>query len=628
MVLKIKNMTISNFKGVSQYSLTFGERTEITGANGTGKTTIADAWYWLMTGKDSVLTDNPNVVPIGVTEANPTVYAECDIDGKPVSIRKVQTYKNKDGKETTSNQYFVNEVPMTERDYKAKLESYGIDFDKMLVLSHPDYLLRDTSKKGREYVRNEILFPMSQKATDKEIADINKLTDLVSQLNDYDLGEIEKMQKATLARINKEIGKDNTVANARIDELTRSKKGLSVQAVKKQIDELQAKINNNQQAQKDTAEKVSKLQQGILQMKFDRNAIVTAQNDERGEKRYNTFRSLSELREAVKKANNAVSDNNLHIQVKQSTITAAESRIKFLEKEIEKIKADNKIMDCCPTCGQKLPKERLEEIKKDFEDGKEFEINRFTDEIAEQKEICEIKKSEIAILYADNDSASKIAHKFEQEIKDLEAQLEELETCAPELPTQALYLDNKISEANHEIEVLQDNNLKEVERNLLGQMATLQNEHAKAFQDEMIDKRIADIRDEIKQAEINRAKAEKLIYQIEQLNKAKNSMLEQSINDHFSIVKWKLFKTLKNGNIEDACTPIVDGYEFGTSTNKGREILAKIDIINSLSTYYDQIFPVFLDNAENLSAQTEARLNLVGQLVEFKVTDTERLNYL
>lgn len=628
MVLKIKNMTISNFKGVSQYSLTFGELTVITGANGTGKTTIADAWYWLMAGKDSVLTDNPNVVPIGVTEANPTVYAECDIDGKPVSIRKVQTYKNKDGKETTSNQYFVNEVPMTERDYKAKLESYGIDFDKMLVLSHPDYLLRDTSKKGREYVRNEILFPMSQKATDKEIADINKLMDLVSQLNDYDLGEIEKMQKATLARINKEIGKDNAVANARIDELTRSKKGLSVQAVKKQIDELQAKINNNQQAQKDTAEKISKLQEGILQMKFDRNALVSAQIDEIGAKRYNLFRSLSELRETVKKANNAVSDNNLHIQVKQSTITAAESRIKYLEKEIEKVKADNKIMDCCPTCGQKLPKERLEEIKKEFEDGKEFEINRFTDEITEQKEICETKKSEIAILYADNDSASKIAHKFEQEIKDLEAQLEELETCAPELPTQAIYLDNKISEANHEIEVLQDNNLKEVERNLLGQMATLQNEHAKAFQDEMIDKRIADIRDEIKQAEINRAKAEKLIYQIEQLNKAKNSMLEQSINDHFSIVKWKLFKTLKNGNVEDACTPIVDGYEFGTSTNKGREILAKIDIINSLSTYYNQIFPVFLDNAENLSAQTEARLNLVGQLVEFKVTDTERLNYL
>ena len=100
------------------------------------------------------------------------------------------------------------------------------------------------------------------------------------------------------------------------------------------------------------------------------------------------------------------------------------------------------------------------------------------------------------------------------------------------------------------------------------------------------------------------------------------------IYEKLGVVKWKLFKTLKNGNIEDACTPIVDGYEFGTSTNKGREILAKIDIINSLSTYYDQIFPVFLDNAENLSAQTEARLNLVGQLVEFKVTDTERLNYL
>ena len=217
--MKINKLTISNFKGISHIAIHPTDRYTIAGQNGIGKTTIADAYYWLFCGKDSKLTDNPNVIPIGSTECQPTVEVELDIDGKIVTVKKMQKYKNKDGKESSSNQYFVNEVPMTEKDFKAKLQEVGIDTEKFLVLSHPDYLLKDNSKKNREYVRNEILFPMAESKSDKEIADIKKLKELSELLGNYKLNEIEAMQKATLKRITDEIGKDNTIANARIDEL-------------------------------------------------------------------------------------------------------------------------------------------------------------------------------------------------------------------------------------------------------------------------------------------------------------------------------------------------------------------------------------------------------------------------
>lgn len=608
MILKIKKLTISNFKGVSSRTIDFTDKTTICGANGTGKTTIADAWYWLIAGKDSTITDNPNVVPIGMTEANPSVSAECDIDGKPVSIKKVQTYKNKDGKETTSNQYFVNDVPLTEKDYKAKMETYGVDFDKLLVLSHPDYLLRDTSKKGREYVRNEILFPMGQSVTDKEIADKNGLKDLSAQLDNYSLVEIEKMQKAVLTKINKEIGKDNSIANARIDELIRNKKGLNCKGIKKQIDELKAKINNNQQAQKEVAEKIEKYRQDILKMSFDRNAIVSAQNDERTAKRFSLRDLLFETNNALTKAKNEVEHIKVLIETDQETIKASESRIKHLNREIEE---EN---HTCPSCGQQMP----ESVVKAF-------VKAAKDDIKDQEEIIEKRKTELATLYGNLDGATKMTHKFKEEVDRIANEIQDIETNKPELPTPAMYLDNKIAEANQQISILEDNNLKEVERNLYGQMATLDCEYAKAFSDEMTDSRIADIKEEIKKAEINRANAEKLIYQIEQLNQAKNEMLEDSINNHFSLVKWKLFRTLKNGNIEDSCLPTIDGFELGTSANRGRETLCKLDIIAGLQKFYGMNYPVFVDNFESVSNDTANRISTDCQLVIFKVTEDKEL---
>ena len=107
------------------------------------------------------------------------------------------------------------------------------------------------------------------------------------------------------------------------------------------------------------------------------------------------------------------------------------------------------------------------------------------------------------------------------------------------------------------------------------------------------------------------------------LNKAKNEMLEKSVNKHFRLVKWKLFKTLKNGNYEDACIPIIDNFELGTSTNKGREILAKLDIISGLSKFYGKNYPILLDNAESLSSVTVDRIDIDNQLIMFNVAEND-----
>lgn len=102
-------------------------------------------------------------------------------------------------------------------------------------------------------------------------------------------------------------------------------------------------------------------------------------------------------------------------------------------------------------------------------------------------------------------------------------------------------------------------------------------------------------------------------------------MLTEEINKHFKIVKWKLFNYQKNGGYVDCCIPLIDDRQFGTSTNKGREILAKLDIISGLQEFFGQSYPVFLDNAESLSEKTTRRIDMDCQLVMMSVSEDKEL---
>ena len=623
--MRLLTLKIESFKGIQSREIDpRGASITICGENGTGKTTIVDAYYWLMTGKDSTLTDNPNVVPIGSTECMPTVTATFDMDGKTVTIRKVQRYKNKDGKESTTNQYIINDVPMTERDFKAKLEEYGID-DRFLALSHPDYLLNDTSKKGREYIRNKILFPMAQTLTDSEIAEKNGLQELVDGLKDYSLSEIEAMNKATLKRINDEIGKDNVIANARIDELSKGKVDADVKAAEKQIAEQKQIIENVRKNHETRKKMIEDDRLRVLKLTMDRNAIVSALNDDTAKKKRDLEDSCLELSQIAIRANNEFERIGTEINVKQETVESLEKRNTYLtEKIATKKDLAVDVPDVCPTCGQPYPKEMAKQIRENASKENYRLIADYNTEIDENKALIESAKMEIANLYAKRDEVSKKLNDLDAKMKALRKEIDSI--VAPDATKDKRYKD--ISKRIEKIQADIDSY----------DPYTFDSEETKAFEvihecekvidadkhNKDIDGRIGEIRQEIKQAEVNRANVEKVLYQIDCLNKAKNELLEESVNKHFTLVKWKLFRTLKNGNIEDACIPMIDGFDIGTA-NHGREVLAKLDIVNGLSKYYGKYYPVFIDNAESLSSCTEKRINIDNQVVTMKVTESKEL---
>ena len=90
MKILLKKLSLENFKGIKSLAIDFTEKTTISGANGTGKTTVYDAFLWCLFGKDSADRKDFNVKTI-----EPNGLATEKIDHSVTAILSI------DGMETT-----------------------------------------------------------------------------------------------------------------------------------------------------------------------------------------------------------------------------------------------------------------------------------------------------------------------------------------------------------------------------------------------------------------------------------------------------------------------------------------------------------------------------------------------
>ena len=76
--------------------------------------------------------------------------------------------------------------------------------------------------------------------------------------------------------------------------------------------------------------------------------------------------------------------------------------------------------------------------------------------------------------------------------------------------------------------------------------------------------------------------------------------VEQRVNAHFSLVRFKMFKTLVNGNKQPACIATVNGVAY-KDVNTAGQINAGLDVIQTLIRHYQFAAPIFVDNCESVA---------------------------
>ncbi len=651
MRIKLNSLHLENFKGIKSLDVNFSNKTNIKGQNASGKTTIFDTFTWLLFNKNSAGEEKFNVRPLDkdgkqIDNVEIKVVAVLDVDGKEVKLSKVQkqNWVKKRGTNTVTlqgnpNSYEIDGYPKSEADFKAYVSGLAQSEEMFKMLTNPQYF---SSLKWKD--QRDILMKLVAEVSDVELAKIDAKYEPL-------LDELEKAPstddiRAKFSKALSEWKKKQSEIPVRIDEAERSKIDIDVAEQELAKADLERKIAECDKKIAGADHSLDRLRGEEMQLQFDMSGIMQTMNMELSKKRSSTDGLICDCNYEVDRIHSLISGKEKQISDNAKAIADADAERKKLGEQynFEKAKAFDEtpylfdeskwVFDesttVCSLCGQKLPADKIEQLKTDFEErktkakadaeeklkaeifkfgtGKKVELNRLIVLGNEKKDLI----TELTKKNADLNTEIDDLKKQEQ---DAIAKKEELSKQLSEIPSEADYSQNEEYvklKAEHDkiladIAKLESEGADKVVTDLKAEKADLQSQLdevnkviAQAANNVAIDDRIETLRDEQKEIEQKVADQEQMIYLLEEFIRFKLNKVSESINSHFKTVNFKLFEMQLNGGMKDCCECTVNGVPYST-LNSGHRIVAGLDIIRSLSELYGVSVPIFVDNAESLN---------------------------
>lgn len=632
----LKKVVLENFMCYAHAEFDFFKITKIMAENGEGKSTIGSCITWVFFNCDIDLKDNPVVrrEVDGVSVDDMDTYGELtfDVDGKEITMKKVQkrTYSKDGSSYKDDNKYFINDVPKTLKDFNAYLD---VDMNVFKMCSNVNAFLNQKPAEMRKY-----LFGLVGDVTDLDIASQKaELAELVPLLNKYTVEELSAMNKATKAKITKDL----PILDGQIKEKERDiqiKSDIDVSDLELLRNSLKEKIADCVAKQTDNDKLLAeydKASADILDLKFKQGDLSRKANEENVKARREIEGKISDKKFLVKQTEKTVADTESCIASSEKVIENIKNCLQVERdkwKEENERKFDNSSL-ICPYCGNEYKEDKKEQLKADFAKHKADNLKAITDNGNMYKERLDKEKATLESLKAELPQHRESLEMLNTAIADLEKQLSELPqeidvTSTEEYKAfeqqiaekeQAMHKANDISSIKVE--------LKAQETALRQQLAECESQIAKS--DTAADEqRLEELRVEQRTQEQNKTNAEKILDLLDELDKAKNETLSDSINSHFSLVKWKLFELNKPGGYKSVCIPTVNGKSILTTmSNKGNRILGRVDICNSIQKISGMSVPIILDDSESLDSTNQKKVaDMVdSQLIMLIVNDSEKL---
>ncbi len=638
MKISLKKLILDNFMCYAHKEIIFGDNTKIAASNGKGKSSITNAYMWLLFNCDYQLSDNPPIRRMvdgkTVDDTDVSVTAVFDVDGKEVVMRKSQKRKySKDGSSyKDDNSYSINDVPKTLRDFNAYL---GADMSILKMCSNINAFLAKKPAEMREF-----LFGLVDGISDVDVAKSKvELAELVPLLEKYTADELSAMNKATKSKVTKEL----PVLDGQIAEKERDiqiKQSLDISALELQKNAIKEKLNKVTEDQLDmdkVAAEHDEIADKILKLKFEISAMQNKANENLDCKRSAIRSAIDDCKTTQMNVIQGISDNDWDIDQSTRTLGILRSKKEKLVAEWKSVNAEkfNELTTVCPTCHREFPAEDIERLKSNFAqnqaerltvietDGKAIaqKIKEIEERIEKLKKCNELNRKTVA------DTGTKLT-KLEEEYNALPAFVD-------------ISGDDEYIGVMAQIEALEINmagmettatraRLKSEETALRQELAECEAKIAKS-DTEADETRLEELLANKRNLGQAQADAQKILDLLDDLDKAKNEVLTNEINKHFNLVKWQLFEFAKNGGYKSTCIPTINGKSILTTmSNKGNRILGRIDICNSIQQISNVVCPIWLDDAESLdSANQQNAVDMVdGQIIMLAVNDNEELEVM
>lgn len=662
MQVKLKRLVIQNFKGCTQRTVEFSHRTVIFGANATGKTTIIDAFMWLLFDKDSTGATKFQVRPLDangdlVDNVEIMVEGTLDTNGKEVVLKKVQKQiwrkkqsTDKPKFEGNENLFEINGYPKSEKDYKEYISD--LMEEKMFrMVTNPKVF---TSLPWKE--QREVLMRLVDNVSDIAIAEADeRFLKLVPELEQASTDDIRKKYTKAL-----NIWKKKQVEiPARIDEVSKqivdidvAEKELQANELREQIADAERQYEDSQGALKEHDRMSGELLhiKGEMRVISDK-AVRLLEEERRGiqERKDKAQRGFDESRRQIqmceldiKRAQSAIERNEAEKKRIQDEWRAGKAKEFPVYEELPALDENSLI---CPTCGQELPENLRQEKLADYEERKkkhraDYEKSKEAFEAAKKERLAQITErgnetvaaikkdqAEMEQLKAGLEQAKKDSMKFN---KEESAAMEELSQfpIMPDLSDNQEYeaLELQYSKLEKELGNMDSGadyrgQIKLRLSGLREKLSMVEKEIASA-DNTAVEERIAELQAEQREVGQKVADQEKMINMLDAFVRTKTDKISGMINAKFNTVSWKLFNMQINGGTTETCECMVNGVPYG-SLNSGHQIIAGLDIISSLSDLHGVAAPVFIDNAEALNDFNVPDMDC--QMVQLKVSDDAEL---
>ena len=634
MQIKISNLKLKNFKGIKNLEINFeGKNANIYGKNATGKTTVFDAFKWLFFDKDSsdrkdfnIKTLDENNKPIHFLEHE--VEAILLIDGVDMTFKKMlkekwvtkrgETQQEFSGHETS---YWIDEVPVKKKDYEEKINSL-VPESLFKLITDPLYF----NKQLKWQERREILTNISgNQITDEEILNANEeFKTLQQNLNGR---SIEDYNKVVASKI-KDLNNEKEKIPIRIDELTNTlitEHDINYEELEKEkanckveIQKIDAEMTDIQTRAKENMKKADQLAAAKNELNALKLKLETEHSKQQSEA---TIKLESEKAILESRKRNLAAE----LEERKQKVENAESSKQELYKKWDELLNTKLEFDpnsfICPTCKREYPAEKKEELKgtfiNNFNEHKESEKQRINKEGQALNSVIEENRNKI-------EEIQETIQKTEKELLDINTKLEEnakeQSNIGPFDVTKLPQYQEKIKQVEElqtAISKIVQSDTTEISNKkakLVDQINEIDKELNERDTQEKTKARIEELEAEEESISQKVQELEAQQYQIEEFTKTKVELLENTINSNFEIVRFRLFDTQINGGLVECCDTLVNGVPYA-DVNNAHKILAGLDIIKTLSRFYNTSAPIFIDNRESINSLHTISAQIISLIV-------------
>lgn len=640
MKIEIKSMTLQNFKKIRSQEIIFSHNMIISGANKVGKSTIYDAYLWVIFGTTSK--KNATVQPLDVNndvihynDTSVTIVLNYN-DERDVKIQRILTENWKD-KGTTEEKLqsvkqtrLINDVPLSQASFNAKLEEL-CPLNKWLVLSNINIFM---SYKVED--RRKMLMSLAGNINEEELMKTYPLVYKGAVTEKKELSDMLKQQNTTKKKAEEEL--------VLIPEKIKAQEALMVkvdfETLRKQKETLDIELSAIDAKLEGTSEKNPAMDIYLQDLQEHNEKTVQAQKEWQDKK----IKTIDDLTKEISSVSTILQDkrNQLNADIEtyeNNKIILAENTIKFNNKikewkDVNEKEFDYQQTDVCPVCGRPY----TDDMKAAEYDNAVAEFNKNkSDQLTSLQTEASVINQQIVVIRGNINTFEKITKaQYEKDISNAQTAYDDLikkrndvQKLTWEFSQEKATLDNELSKIEASKPVIKIDasveESKQRKQTLLAQRDNLITQIAGEEVNKHIDSEKKKLDKRSKELAQTIAECGEVIRQIKEYKKAKITLVEEKVNSFFSFVRWKFYEQNKtNDDEKDVCKAIdVDGIDYD-NTNDGTVINIGVDIINGISRALNIFVPLFVDRKESaeyivpVEQQTIFLQCVYGQPLEIK----------